>query len=137
MNRPDDLLQQVWEEKAEHMPMIVVGVRIGQQIQELSKDSGVIDSITVCGPREEDAKALIRGLEMATSSSHPNGQIGWKTDRRYRVVSDCGSQQAEFEILSSLLSAIEESKKAGDEESLARQIWELASDEVYLLTIEE
>ncbi|MFH1009697.1 MAG: hypothetical protein V1784_00505 [bacterium] len=137
MNRPDDLLLRALEEETEHQPMVVVGVRIGQQIQELCRDAGASGTITVCGPEEDDAAALIRGVEMATSSSHANGQIEWKTDRRYRVVSECGGQQAEFEILASLLSMIDESKRTGDEEGLARQIWELASDEIYLLTIEE
>ncbi|MBM3324509.1 MAG: hypothetical protein FJY66_02445 [Calditrichaeota bacterium] len=137
MNRPDDLLLRALEEETERRPMVVVGARIGQQIQELFDSSGSSGTITVHGPGKEDVAALIRGLEMATSYSRAKGQIDWKMDKHYRIVSECGGQQAEFEILSSLLGTIDESKENRDEEALARQIWELASDEIYLLTIEE
>lgn len=137
MNRPDDLFLRALEEESIHQPMVVVGMRVGQQIQELFESSGINGSITVCGPTKEDAEALIRGVKMATSYSRADRQIEWKVDRRYRVLSECGGQQAEFEILPSLLSTIDESRKNRDEESLARQIWELASDEIYLLTLEE
>ncbi len=137
MDQPDDLLSGALREKSIHQPMMVVGMRIGQQIQEIFKDLKADGSITVYGPGESDATLLIEGLEMATSCSRAKGEIAWKSNRHYRVISECCGQQAEFEILPSLLSMIDEGSGNDVEEDTARQIWELASDEIYLLTLEE
>jgi hypothetical protein len=137
MDQPDNLLPGALREKSQHYPMMVVGIRIGQQIQEIFKDLKANGSMTVYGPGENDAALLIEGLEMTTSRSRARGEITYKSNRHYRVVSECCGQQAEFEILPSLLSMIDEGSGSDAEEDIARQIWELASDEIYLLTLEE
>jgi hypothetical protein len=137
MEGSDDLLQRVLAENPTGQPMVVVGLRIGQQVREIFEEKCEDGSLTVHGPLEDVALSLIRGLEMTLSSSQTPGQIVWKPNRQYRVVSIFGDQQAEFEILSSLLNMIDEGKKSGNEESVATQIWELAPDEIYLLTVEE
>jgi hypothetical protein len=137
MDQPDDWLPGALREKSRHHPMMVVGIRIGQQLQEIFKDWKADGSMTVYGPGENDATLLIEGLEMTTSRSRAKGEITYQPNRHYRVVSKGCGQQAEFEILPSLLSMINEGSGSDAEEDIARQIWELASDEIYLLTLEE
>lgn len=137
MERPDDWLERALAENREGQPMVIVGLRIGQQAQQISQDMRANGSIMACDPSEEAAQSLIRGLEMTTCYSQAEGQIVWKPDQQYRVVSNCGDQQAELEILSSLLSMIDEGRSKGNEESVARHIWDLAPDESYLRSVED
>ncbi len=137
MEPPDDLNSRRAIENAEGQPMVMIGLRIGQQIRELFSDSHLDGSITVYGPSKEGTEPLMRGLEIATSCSRAGEQIVWKPDQRYRVISACTGQKARFEVLSSVLNLVDEGAKNGQEESVATQIAELPDDEIYLLTVEE
>ena len=137
MEPPDELPRQTIAESAEGQPMVMIGLRIGQQIRELFSDSHLDGSITVCGPSKDEAESLMRGLEIATSCSRAEGQIVWKPEQRYRVVSACTGQEARFEVQSSVLNLVDEGAKNGQEETVATQISELPDDEIYLMTVEE
>jgi hypothetical protein len=137
MERPDALLERALAVDGTGQAMVIVGLRIGQQIQEIFKENCSDNSITVLAPGESAALSLIRGLEMTTPLSRAGGQIAWRMGPQHRVIAVCGSQQAEFEIRSSLLRMIDEGGKNRNEENIALQVWELAPDEIYLLTVEE
>jgi hypothetical protein len=137
MEPSDELYRRADAANAEGQPMVMIGLRIGQQIKELFGDSLAESSVTVYGPLREKAECLMRGLEIATSWSHAQKKIVWKQDHRYRVVSTCSGQEARFEILNSLLNLVDEGAKNGQEETVASQISELPDDEIYLLTVEE
>lgn len=137
MEPPDELSRRASAANVEGQPLVMIGLRIGQQIRELFSDSRSSVSITVYGPSKKEAESLMRGLEVAIPYSRAEEQIVWKLDHCYRVVSTCSDQEARFEILNSLLSLVDEGAKNGQDETVATQISELPDDEIYLLTVEE